>query len=103
MRLVQGSERILAGRDANPVIGRVAWAPVKSFWIGAMTVAGVALGPVFASWDAVLLFLVTSGITLCFGHSVGMHRRLIHNSFACPLWLEYGCVYLGVLVGMAGP
>jgi stearoyl-CoA desaturase (delta-9 desaturase) len=32
-----------------------------------------------------------------------MHRRLIHNSFACPLWLEYVCVYLGVLVGMAGP
>jgi stearoyl-CoA desaturase (delta-9 desaturase) len=32
-----------------------------------------------------------------------MHRRLIHNSFACPLWLEYLCVYLGVLVGMAGP
>lgn len=32
-----------------------------------------------------------------------MHRRLIHNSFACPLWLEYLCVYLGVLVGMSGP
>jgi stearoyl-CoA desaturase (delta-9 desaturase) len=32
-----------------------------------------------------------------------MHRRLIHNSFACPPWLEYLCVYLGVLVGMAGP
>jgi stearoyl-CoA desaturase (delta-9 desaturase) len=32
-----------------------------------------------------------------------MHRRLIHNSFECPLWLEYVCVYLGVLVGMAGP
>jgi stearoyl-CoA desaturase (delta-9 desaturase) len=32
-----------------------------------------------------------------------MHRRLIHSSFKCPLWLEYVCVYLGVLVGMAGP
>jgi len=32
-----------------------------------------------------------------------MHRRLIHNSFECPLWLEYFCVYLGTLVGMAGP
>jgi stearoyl-CoA desaturase (delta-9 desaturase) len=42
-------------------------------------------------------------MTLCAGHSVGMHRRLIHNSFSCPLWLEYACVYLGVLVGMAGP
>jgi fatty-acid desaturase len=32
-----------------------------------------------------------------------MHRRLIHNSFSCPLWLGYLLVYSGVLVGMAGP
>jgi stearoyl-CoA desaturase (delta-9 desaturase) len=32
-----------------------------------------------------------------------MHRRLIHGSFECPRWLEYLCVYLGTLVGMAGP
>jgi stearoyl-CoA desaturase (delta-9 desaturase) len=32
-----------------------------------------------------------------------MHRRLIHNSFECPLWLEYTMVELGTLVGMAGP
>jgi stearoyl-CoA desaturase (delta-9 desaturase) len=32
-----------------------------------------------------------------------MHRRLIHESFECPLWLEHLCVYLGTLVGMAGP
>jgi len=103
MRMVPGSERILGGRDTNPVAGHVTWSPVKSLWIGGMTTAAVLLGPVFVTWDALLLFLVTSGITLCFGHSVGMHRRLIHNSFACPLWLEYLCVYLGTLVGMAGP
>ena len=42
-------------------------------------------------------------MTLCAGHSVGMHRRLIHESFQCPLWLEYLMVYFGVLVGMVGP
>jgi stearoyl-CoA desaturase (delta-9 desaturase) len=68
-----------------------------------MTVAAVILGPLFFSWDAFALFFVASGITLCFGHSVGMHRRLIHSSFECPLWLEHVCVYLGTLVGMAGP
>jgi stearoyl-CoA desaturase (delta-9 desaturase) len=103
MRMVQGSERILSGRDTSPVAGHVAWSPGKSLWIGGMTAAAILLGPVFVTRDALLLFLITSGITLCFGHSVGMHRRLIHNSFACPLWLEYLCVYLGTLVGMAGP
>jgi fatty-acid desaturase len=103
MQLVAGSERIVANQETDSVRGKVRWAPVKSLWIGAMTVAATALGPVFVSWDALALFVVTSGLTLCFGHSVGMHRRLIHSSFECPRWLEYLCVYLGTLVGMAGP
>ncbi|MEO6040484.1 MAG: acyl-CoA desaturase [Croceibacterium sp.] len=103
MQLVSGSERIVAVTNCDPAIGTVNWAPGKSLWIGSMSLAALALGPVYFSWGAVLLFFVTSGITLCAGHSVGMHRRLIHNSFACPPWLEYLCVYLGVLVGMAGP
>ncbi|MDB5429708.1 MAG: acyl-CoA desaturase [Caulobacter sp.] len=103
MQLVPGSERVIATSGANPVEGVVRWAPAKSLWIGAMTLAALVAGPVFFSWSGFALFLVTSGVTLCFGHSVGMHRRLIHNSFACPLWLEHICVYFGVLVGMAGP
>jgi stearoyl-CoA desaturase (Delta-9 desaturase) len=103
MELRPGSERIFVDADTNPVTGRVRWAPAKSLWIGAMTLAALALGPAYFSWPAFLLFVVTSGITLCFGHSVGMHRRLIHRSFECPLWLEHLCVYLGTLVGMAGP
>jgi fatty-acid desaturase len=98
-----GSERMFAGADTDPVNGTVRWAPAKSLWIGSMTLAAIALGPLVFSWDAFALFLVTSAVTLCFGHSVGMHRRLIHSSFACPLWLEHSCVYLGTLVGMAGP
>ena len=102
MQLVAGSERI-AGDGADPVHGRVRWASVKSLWIGSMTAAALIGGPLFFSWSALALFLVTSAVTLCFGHSVGMHRRLIHASFQCPRWLEHVCVYLGTLVGMAGP
>jgi stearoyl-CoA desaturase (delta-9 desaturase) len=32
-----------------------------------------------------------------------MHRRLIHRAYDCPLWLERLFVYLGTVVGMAGP
>ena len=103
MHLVSGSERIVAGTNCDPALGRVRWAPAKSLWIGSMSTAAIVLGPIYFTWGALALFVVTCGITLCAGHSVGMHRRLIHNSFACPLWLEYICVYLGVLVGMAGP
>lgn len=102
MQLVQGSERIV-GEGADPVAGQVRWSPVKSLWIGAMTLTALIAGPLTFAPDAFVLFLATAAVTLCAGHSVGMHRRLIHGSFNCPLWLEYVLVYLGVLVGMAGP
>jgi stearoyl-CoA desaturase (delta-9 desaturase) len=103
MQLVAGSERIISNASSSPVDGSVHWAPVKSLWIGSMSLTALLLGPLYFTCDALLLFLFASGVTLCAGHSVGMHRRLIHSSFACPMWLEYVCVYLGVLVGMAGP
>jgi stearoyl-CoA desaturase (delta-9 desaturase) len=103
VNLVAGSERIVADGGASPVAGTVRWAPAKSLWIGGMTLTALALGPLTFSWGALALFLVGCAVTLCFGHSVGMHRRLIHGSFECPRWLEYACVYLGTLVGMAGP
>jgi fatty-acid desaturase len=103
MKLQPGSERIFADDSTDPLDGSVRWAPAKSLWLGSMTATAIILGPIYFSWSAVVLFIATSAITLCFGHSVGMHRRLIHSSFDCPLWLEHACVYLGTLVGMAGP
>jgi stearoyl-CoA desaturase (delta-9 desaturase) len=103
MKLVRGSDRIRAEDGVSPVEGHVRWAPVKSLWIGGMTFATLVFGSPYATWDAVALFVVSSGVTLCLGHSVGMHRRLIHRSFECPKWLEYLAVYAGTLVGMAGP
>ena len=46
---------------------------------------------------------ISTGLSLCLGHSLGMHRKLIHQSYQCPKWLEYLFVHLGVLVGLAGP
>jgi fatty-acid desaturase len=103
MEWVRGSERIIADGHTDPSLGVVRWRPVKSVWISTMTLTALIVGPFVFTWSAFALFLVLCAITLCAGHSVGMHRRLIHSSFECPLWLEYTMVYLGVLVGMAGP
>ena len=98
-----GSDRVVETPDCDSVGGRVIWSPVKSLWIGGHTLIAILAGPFVFNWSALGVFLVLCAITLCAGHSVGMHRRLIHNSFDCPLWLEYAMVYAGVLVGMAGP
>jgi stearoyl-CoA desaturase (delta-9 desaturase) len=55
------------------------------------------------SWSAFTLFLLLTGGCLLLGHSVGFHRRLIHRSFDCPLWLERTLVWVGTCVGMSGP
>lgn len=97
------TERVIAGPETCAVAGRIAWSPARSLWVGAMTLVAVAAGPACATPSAVALFLVTSAVTLCLGHSLGLHRLLIHRSYEARPWVERVMIYLGVLVGMAGP
>ena len=87
----------------SPVDGRVRWDPVHSLWNGVMLSASLALAPLLFSWSAVLVFLVLTGASLLLGHSIGFHRRMIHRSFECPLWLERMLVWVGTCVGISGP
>ncbi|MGX9772013.1 Uncharacterised protein [Janthinobacterium lividum] len=83
--------------------GTVRFAPLPSLWLTAMLAGAVTGALCFFSWTGLLLFAAGTGIVLLFGHSLGSHRKLIHDSFECPQWLEYALVYLGVLVGLSGP
>jgi fatty-acid desaturase len=94
---------IVAGPGCSALDGAVHWSPVKSLWWTGMALGAIAAPVFYWSWSGLLVFLVTTAITLCLGHSLGMHRRLIHQSYQCPLWMERLFVYLGAMVGMAGP
>ncbi|MEM1114773.1 MAG: acyl-CoA desaturase [Pseudomonadota bacterium] len=89
-------------QDGCAVQGTVTLDPAKATWIGAMAL-GSMLAVGHASPGAVVLFALFTAVTLCLGHSIGMHRRSIHRSFRCPTWFEYLCVHLGTLVGLGGP
>jgi fatty-acid desaturase len=91
------------GASASATEGKVVWSPAKSLWNTSMLCAAIALGPITATIDAVVLFAVLTYATLLLGHSVGMHRYLIHRTYDCPAWLGRLMVYVGALVGMAGP
>ena len=94
----------LTGLDrACPVRGRVVWDPVHSLWNGTMLAAALVFCPLLFDWGAVAAFLLLSAVTLCAGHSVGMHRRLIHRSYDCPKWLERVMIWLATAVGIGGP
>jgi len=94
---------LLLGPEVDACAGTVRWAPARSLWNGSMLLAAVMLGPLTFSWSAFLVFLVLCAVTLCAGHSVGFHRRLIHRSFKCQKWLERTIVWIGTAVGMGGP
>lgn len=89
--------------QCDPVAGRVVWDPVHSLWNGTMLATALIAGPLTISPGAIAVFVVTTGATLLLGHSIGFHRRMIHGSFKCPLWLEHILVWIGTLVGMSGP
>jgi sn-1 stearoyl-lipid 9-desaturase len=97
------TDRVKPTARNNAVEGKVVWLPIKSIWISSMTIVALIGAPLTFSFSALALFLITAAITICAGHSVGMHRMFIHKAFDAPLWLRRLLVYLGTLVGMGGP
>ena len=93
---------VLTG-EVDPVPGTVSWDIPRSIWNTGMLVTTVTAGPLFFTWSALTIFVVLLAVTMCTGHSVGFHRRLIHRTFECPKWLERVLVWSGTLVGMQGP
>jgi stearoyl-CoA desaturase (delta-9 desaturase) len=94
---------VIIDPSTDPVSGMVRWDPVRSIWNGSILILALGLGPFYFTWSAFALFLVLSAVTLCTGHSVGYHRRLVHRSFKCSKWLERILVWMGAIVGMGGP
>ncbi len=102
---MSGSHEVNSLREAgaSPVEGVIEWDPLHSVWNGSMAAITLVAGPMLVEASALILFAVTTGGLLLLGHSVGFHRRLIHRSFDCPLWLERLLVWCGTMVGMSGP
>lgn len=96
-------ERMVVGTGTNAWQGEVRWNALKFAWVFGMTIGGLYALVTSVSVQNTLVFSISTSVTLCLGHSLGMHRRFIHNSYQCPKWLEYLFVWLGVLVGLAGP
>ncbi len=88
---------------SDAINGTVSWQWRKSLWFCAHLLVVLWGGFYTFSLENSAVFLILTAGVLCFGHSLGMHRRLIHQSYACKKWLEYILVYLGTLVGLGGP
>lgn len=90
-------------KGASSCLGQVVLDPSKVIWTGGLMASGLILAPFHTNWTAVGLGLGLTYITLLLGHSVGMHRMMIHRSFKTSRWLRYVLIYIGTLVGIGGP
>jgi fatty-acid desaturase len=91
------------GSNASAAEGTPEFDPAKALWNGGMLLATLLFGLPLLSRSAFALFIATTYATLLVGHSVGMHRMMIHRSFVCAKPVERLLIYVGVLVGVAGP
>jgi len=91
-------------RNASALEGRnfIDWS--STVWVVGMGLAGLA-AMLFSSWDPVHIGIAATftAISLCCGHSVGLHRFVIHGSARTPLWLERLLITLATTAGMGGP
>ncbi len=97
------NHRASAASTQCTTIGEVRYSPSKSLCFFVNMGGAVIGGALTFSWGALAIFVCSTGVVLLLGHSLGSHRKLIHDSYQCPKWLEYVLVYLGVQVGLAGP
>lgn len=90
-------------KTLDPCEGKIVWAPTKSllfiFSISIFLIFGYST---YSTSNALASFSLTI-LTLSFGHSVGIHRGLIHDSFSSSIGLKRFLTYLGVLTGLGGP
>ncbi|MEM7410204.1 MAG: fatty acid desaturase [Myxococcota bacterium] len=91
------------GAAASGSIGRIEFAPGKSLWLWLhLVAAGVVLARGIAIGDALAACLLTLP-TLCLGHSVGLHRGIIHRTYRTSRFFQRFLVSLFLLTGLGGP
>ena len=101
--MLHATASVFPSHTTSATKGHINWDAPKSLWLFAMMAGGAAALTLTPSWDGLIVFLCTTGVTICAGHSVGMRRLLLHRSFKTHIWIEHILVWLGTLVGMAGP
>jgi stearoyl-CoA desaturase (delta-9 desaturase) len=86
----------------DPAIGRVRWAPAKAAWLWTMLATG-AIGVIVATPRTLAIAAALHVVTLCVGHSVGLHRGIIHRSYRANRIVFGVLAYLAILTGLGGP
>ena len=86
-----------------PSVGRVRFDPIKSLWLWGMALPGLVFGLPACTRANVAASLALAFATLCVGHSVGLHRGVIHATYRASPAVRGALAWLFVLSGLGGP
>ena len=65
--------------------------------------AGALAALFFFSWKSFLVAVALHWVAVGFGISLGYHRLHTHQSYQCPLWMQYALATCGTLTLEGGP
>jgi len=88
---------------ADPRIGKVRFDWSKSLWLWSMLSISLIFALPHLTLAEIAVAMGLAGLTFCLGHSVGLHRGIIHRTFEMSAWLRGVLAYLFVLTGLGGP
>ncbi len=86
-----------------PLDGSIRFDVTKMLWNLGIILTAIILGPLTFNLSSFVVFVVMTYLFLMIGHSVGMHRMMIHRTFSANRFVRCTLIYVGVLVGMSGP
>jgi stearoyl-CoA desaturase (delta-9 desaturase) len=75
----------------------------KSAWFLGMLVPALLWGPRLATPGSAAVTAFLTIATVCLGHSVGLHRGIIHQTYRCSRAVRNVLLYLFVLTGLGSP
>lgn len=87
----------------NSRIGKVRFDWMKSLWFWSMLAISLIFGLPHLTRIEIVLASALGVLTFCLGHSVGLHRGIIHSTYQTSIWLRGFLAYLFVLTGLGGP
>jgi len=86
-----------------PSVGQLRFDVARTLWLWGMLLPGAVVGIASATPATVGVSLALAFVTLCLGHSVGLHRGVIHRTYEAGPIVRGGLAYLFVLSGLGGP
>ncbi len=95
--------RVGRGELVPASVGTVSFDLGKSLWLWAMVGPGVVVAPRVLTPTLTVASLLLTFATLCLGHSVGLHRGIIHRTYKTHALVRGALAYLFVLSGLGGP